>query len=77
MGIPEIAKRSLTLCNSEEDPREGEVPEGFTPVTVARIQCYTNDKQAKGDVWYGDGSKLTPEVGGRVVYRAMEGRWCH
>ena len=37
---------------------------------VAGIQCYTNGKRAEGDIWYGDGSKPTREVGGKTIYRA-------
>ena len=37
---------------------------------AASLQCYTNGKQAKGNIWYEDGSKLTQEVGGRTIYRA-------
>ena len=59
VGMPEIARRCITLCTTEEDPIEGEAPAGFTPVTVPRIQCYTNGKKAEGNIWYGDGSKLT------------------
>ena len=70
MGIPEVARRYITRCSANDDPTDREVPTGFTPVEVAGIKCYTNGKQAEGDIWYGDGSKLTQEVGGRTIYRA-------
>ena len=62
--------RYITRCSANDDPTDGEVPTWFTPVEVAGIKCYTNGKQAEGDIWYGDGSKLTQEVGGRTIYRA-------
>ena len=43
---------------------------------VAGIQCYTNGKQAEGDIWYGDGSKLTQEVRGRTIYKARGAITC-
>ena len=70
VGIPESTRRYVTQCSANEDPSDGEVPPGFIPVEVAGIQCYTNGKQAEGDIWYGDGSKLTQEVGGRTIYKA-------
>ena len=70
VGIPEVARRYITPCSANDDPTDGEVPTGLTPVEVAGIKCYTNGKQAEGDIWYGDGSKLTQEVGGRTIYRA-------
>ena len=70
VGMPEVARRYITRCRANDDPTDGEVPTGFTPVEVAGIKCYTNGKQAEGDIWYGDGSKLTQEVGGRTIYRA-------
>ena len=69
VGIPKVARRYITRCSANDDPTDREVPPGFTPVEVARIQCYTNGKQAEGDIWYGDGSKLTRVVGGRTIYR--------
>ena len=63
VGIPEVARRYITQCSANDDPTDGEVPPGFTPVEVAGIK-------AEGDIWYGDGSKLTQEVGGRTIYRA-------
>ena len=69
VGIPEVARRYITRCSANDDPTDGEVPPRFTPVEMAGIKCYTNGKQAKGDIWYRDGSKLTREVGGRIIYR--------
>ena len=63
-------KGNVTRCSANDDPMDGEVPPGYTPMEVAGIKCYTNGKQAKGNIWYGDGSKLTQKVGGRTIYRA-------
>ena len=30
------------------DPSEGVVPKGFSPITIADIQCYTNGKPPVG-----------------------------
>ena len=68
VGIPEVARRCITRCTATDDPTDGEVPPGFTPVEVAGIKCYTNGKQA--NICCGDGSKLTQKVGGRTIYRA-------
>ena len=70
VGIPEVARRYITRCSANDDATDGDVPPRFTPVEVAGIKCYTKGKQAEGDIWYGDGSKLTEEVGGRTIYRA-------
>ena len=68
VGIPEIAIiRYITRCSTNENATDRAVPPGFTPGEVAGIQCYTNGKQAEGDIWYGDGSKLSQEVGGRTL----------
>ena len=53
VGIPKIARRYIARaneCSVNEDPTNGEVPPGFTPVEVAGIQCYTNEKQAEGNI---------------------------
>ena len=76
VGIAEVATRDITRCSVNDDPTDGEVPTGLTPMEVAGIKCYTNGKQAEGDIWYGDGSKLTPEVGGRTIYRARGAITC-
>ena len=76
MGIPKVARRYITRCSTNDDPTDGEVPPRFTLVEVAGIKCYTNGKQAIGDIWYGDGSKLTQEVGGRTIYRAAGAITC-
>ena len=70
VGIPEVARRYITRCSANDDPTDGEVSLGFTPVEVAGAKCYTNGKQAEGDIGYGEGIKLTQEVGGRTIYRA-------
>ena len=70
LGIPKVAKRYITRCSANDDPTDGEVPLGFTLVEVAGIKCYTNGKQAEGDIWCGDGSNLIQEVGGTTIYRA-------
>ena len=67
MGIPQVATRYMPRCSAYDDPTDGEVPPRYSPMEVAGIKCYTNGKQA---IWYGEGSKLTEEGGGRTLYRA-------
>ena len=46
---------------------EGTIPPGFSPITVAGHQCYTNGKPKEGTAWYSDGSKLeVPSLEGQA-----------
>ena len=51
LGIPELARRYVAVSWEDEDPMEGLMPEGFTPITIACIQCYTYRKQPEGDIY--------------------------
>ena len=44
VGLPEVARRYIPRCSANDDPTDGEVPPGFTPVEVAGIKYYTNGK---------------------------------
>ena len=46
---------------------EGTIAAGFSPITVASHQCYTNGKPKEGTAWYSDGSKLeVPSLEGQM-----------
>ena len=67
MEISKIARRYMTTFKAEEDPTEGEVPAGFTPITIAGYNVILMVNRLKVKCGMETGSKLTQVVGGRVV----------
>ena len=76
VGIEEWAQRCMNPHRDTEDPSEGEVCEGFTPITIAGISCHSHNKQPQGEVWYGDGSQMETEVDVREVHKVGGGIAC-
>ena len=70
MGLQEYHHQHFAHSTPPTDQGVGVVPPGYSAVTIAGVECYSNGGKKHGTDWYSDGSKVQARICHYHVKRA-------